>query len=114
MVKKDTKIYFILSIIIILIIIGIFWIKGNDNINKEDAICIGENSELYSKLGCPACEKQEKMFGKYYEHLNMIDCSDNFQECADAQIIGTPTWIINEQEYRGIQSIEKLKELTGC
>ena len=112
--KKDTKVYLILSIIIILIIIAIFWLKGNGEINEKEAICVGENSVLYVKLGCPACEKQKEMFGEFYQYLTIIDCSNNLQECMDAEIIGTPTWIINEKLHPRVQSIEKLKQLTGC
>jgi len=113
--KKDTKIYLSLVVIIILIIIGIFWIK-NDNgiVSEETSKCIGENSLLYSQTGCSACKVQEEMFGENYQYLNDIDCKVETQKCIDAQITGTPTWIINEEKYPGVQTIEKLKELTGC
>lgn len=112
--KKDTKIYLGLVVIVIIVILGIFWVKGNGSINEKTAKCIGENSVLYTKLGCPACEAQEKMFEDNYQYLNKIDCHSETQKCIDAQITGTPTWIINGEKYLGMQSIEKLKELTGC
>ena len=112
--KKDTKIYLILTVIIILIILGIYFTKENKIINEKTAKCISENSFLYTKLGCPACEAQEKMFEGNYQYLNKTDCYSEIQKCIDAQITGTPTWIINGEKYPGVQSIEKLKELTGC
>ena len=112
--EKDTKIYLILAAIVIAIILGIYWAKGNGSINEKTAKCMGENSVLYTKLGCSACETQEKMFGDNYQYLNKIDCYFEIQKCIDAQITGTPTWIINGEKYLGVQSIEKLKELTGC
>ena len=33
--------------------------------------------------------------------------------CINAGIEGTPTWVINEQKYEGVQTIGELKELTG-
>jgi hypothetical protein len=112
--KKDTKVYLTLVIIIILIIIGIFWIRNNGEVSKELAQCIGERSELYVQLGCKACKTQEEMFGKNYQYLNTIDCLYERQECINAGILGTPTWIINGEKYSGVKSIERLKELTGC
>ncbi len=113
--KKDTKIYLSLAVIIILIIVCILWIKNNNGtISEETAKCIGNNSLLYVKVGCPACEAQEKMFGENYKYLKTIDCHYELQKCIDAQITGTPTWIINGEKYPSVQSLEKLKELTGC
>lgn len=112
--KKDIKIYLSLGAIVIIIIFGIFLVKGNGSANEKTAKCIGENSDLYTKLGCPACEAQEKMFNENYHYLKKIDCHFEIQKCIDAQITGTPTWVINEEKYPGVQTIEKLKELTGC
>ena len=112
--EKDTKIYLSLVVIVIFIILGIFWAKGNGSTDEKTAKCIGENSVLYMKLGCPACETQEKMFNGNYQYLNKIDCHFETQKCIDAGITHTPTWIINNEKYVGVQTIEKLKELTGC
>lgn len=112
--NKDTKIYLALAVVIILIIIGIFWIKNNNHIDKKLAQCIANKSELYIQLGCPACKIQEDMFKDSYIYLNVIDCHYQPEKCIDARLTHTPTWIINGEKYQGVQSIEKLKELTGC
>jgi hypothetical protein len=112
--KKETKVYFILGIIIIGIIVGIFWLKGDGDADEVLAKCLGENSELYTQIGCPACKTQEEMFNGNYEFLTTIDCSSERARCEEVGISGTPTWIIDGELYKGIQSIEKLKELTGC
>lgn len=113
--KKDTRIYLTLGIIVVLIIVGIFWIKKNgETLNEKTAKCIAEKSELYVQLGCSACKIQEDMFKDSYVYLNVIDCHYQPQKCADAQITHTPTWLINGEKYEGLQSIQKLKELTGC
>ena len=104
----------ILGIIVISIILIILSLKGNGNPPKALAECIGENSELYVQLGCGACEVQEKMFGENYQYLDAIDCSYERQKCLNTGITGTPTWVINGEKYKGVQTIEKLKELTGC
>jgi hypothetical protein len=74
--------------------------------------CIASNSILYVQLGCSHCKTQENVFGKEYINLNIIDCFYEPQKCAN--ITGTPTWIIKGQQYAGAQTIDKLKELTGC
>lgn len=105
--------------ITIMVIIGVvvfaFLIKNgfvNGNTSQQIAECIGENSVLYVQLGCHACENQEKLFGENYQYLNVIDCWYERDKCED--ITATPTWIINGEKYVGVQTIEKLKELTGC
>lgn len=104
--------------IIILIILGVIILsiivvsKRGNNVSEETARCIGQNSELYTQLGCHACKIQEEMFGKNYQYLNVIDCWFERDKCAGVRY--TPTWMINGEKYRGVQSVEKLKELTGC
>ncbi|MBR9702255.1 hypothetical protein GOV13_05035 [Candidatus Pacearchaeota archaeon] len=80
--------------------------------DEEVAKCIGAKSTLYVQSGCHACEVQEKMFGDNYQHLNTIDCFYEREKCGGIEY--TPTWLIDGEKYRGVQSIDKLKELTGC
>jgi len=109
--KKSNLITF--GIIILVIIFAIVIIrKPTQTTEEEVAKCIGENSVIYVQLGCHACETQEKMFGNYTSYLNKIDCFYEKNKCPN--IDATPTWIIKGQSYVGVQSIEKLKELTGC
>ena len=103
---------------IILILIIILLISGagcnNNGIDKELAKCIGENSILYVKEGCSACAKQKEMFGSSFKELNVIDCAFESIKCREAGITAVPTWFINDEYYKGVKSIEKLKELTNC
>ena len=105
-----------ITIIVIVAVVIISLILINDPasaaVSKSTATCIGENSELYVQLGCHACETQEEMFGENYQYLKAIDCFYNIEKCES--ITHTPTWIINEQRYVGVQDVETLKELTGC
>jgi hypothetical protein len=113
MKKKLVGITFL--IILGVIIIAFFSLKQNKQETPEaTAKCIGENSVLYTQLGCHACEIQEDLFGESYEQLNKIDCFYEMEKCSTKGITATPTWIIKGEKYVGVQSIEKLKELTGC
>ena len=123
-IKKKTIIYIGIALLLIfLIFIGAKFTsfsifepeeENNSSISKALAICIGENSVYYSQTGCPACLNQENMFGDNIKYINKIDCKLDMQKCIDAKISATPTWIIDGQLYRGVQTIEKLAELTGC
>jgi hypothetical protein len=86
--------------------------KPANETSDEIAKCIGENSILYTQLGCSACKAQEDLFGESYQNLNVIDCFYEREKCSE--ITATPTWIINNEKYVGVQSIEKLQELTKC
>lgn len=100
-------------VIIAVIIFAIIIIKSQGNgVSKATTLCIAQNSELYTQLGCHACKIQEELFGENKEYLNIIDCFFEREKCSG--ITATPTWIINGEKYIGVQSIEKLKELTGC
>lgn len=119
MINKDIKIYFSLTIIVILIITGILWIKNNknpDNINEELMKCIASKSAMYSQNGCSHCISQKNILGNYTALFNIIECNegDNLKKCNDAGITGTPAWIIDNKKYSGIKSLDELKQLTGC
>ncbi len=104
-----------LGVILAVILLSIYIIsKPANGSSKELAKCLGENSELYTQLGCHACEFQEDMFGEDYQYLNVIDCFFEQEFCMEKEIKGTPTWRINGKEYLGAKSIEELKEITGC
>ena len=83
-------------------------------LDKQTAECIGSKSTLYISTGCVACEKQRKIFGDYYQDLHVLDCKKDPKKCVEKNIITTPTWMIGENEIRGVQSIETLKDLTKC
>lgn len=106
------------SLVTILIVLGVIilsvvvLIRPSQDVSEKTARCIGQNSELYVQLGCHACEIQEDMFGENSKYLDIIDCYREREKCSE--ITHTPTWIIGGEKYQGVQSIEKLKELTGC
>lgn len=115
MKKLNKNLVITILIAVGLLILAIFLMnKKNSEAPEEIAQCIGKKSTLYIQLGCPHCIKQENVFGESYKYLNVIDCYYNPNACIKANITGTPAWVINGEEYLGFQSIEKLRELTGC
>ncbi len=114
MAKKDNLTIIILAVIVIAIILIINYSKENGNGDEAVIQCIAENSQLIVKEGCPACVSQEEIIEEYIDKFEVIDCSIEFQKCIGLGITHIPTWIINEEKYEGVQSIKKLRELTGC
>ena len=107
----------ILTIVIVVIIIFLiinYYNKPKQETPEAVAKCIGEKSILYVQIGCSHCKDQEDTFGDNLKYLNIIDCFYEKDKCIEKEITGTPTWIINGEKMEGVQSIEKLKELTGC
>ncbi len=115
--KKSSLITLIIILLIIIFAVYIKCAKSNPNNNTNNSLeelakCIGQKATLYTQLGCRACIIQEEMFGEDYQYLNVVDCFYEREKCSG--ITHTPSWIIGEKLLRGVQSIEKLKELTGC
>jgi len=109
--KKRILITILIIFFIIVLFIFIKLIKTQE-IPVDFVKCLGEKSVLYVQLGCHACETQEKAFGKNYKYLTKVDCFFESEKCQG--ITYTPTWVINGERYVGVQSEERLKELTGC
>jgi hypothetical protein len=118
----NNKIVTILVVVVVLILAGgIIYFQNfqgstiGDTSSEAVAKWIGEHSVLYVQTGCVHCQEQEALFGVNVRYLNMIDCitDKNKKICINEGIEGTPTWIINNVKYEGVQPIEKLKELTG-
>lgn len=111
--SKKKNSYITLAIIVSIVILAYFIVKKDKPTTTEEiAKCIGEKSVLYVQLGCSHCKEQEEMFGNNTKYLHIIDCFYERDKCSDIE--GTPIWEIKGQKYRGLQSIEKLREFTGC
>ena len=109
---KNKSLITIMIIIAIIILMVVVKNIPQKPVSAEVAQCIGQNSILYIQNGCHACINQENLFGDSYKYLKVIDCYYEREKCSG--ITATPTWVINEEKYIGVQSIDKLKELTGC
>lgn len=109
---KKRNLITVLLIIAIIVFSIIVLNKSAPPTSATIAKCIGKGSALYVQLGCHACESQKQLFGESYQYLNIIDCWFERDKCEG--ITATPTWLIKGEKYEGMQSIEKLQELTGC
>ena len=112
--KRDSIITIIIIIAVLVLAYAVIAFPNkNPETDEEIVKCISENSVLYIQLGCSACKSQEELFGENYKNLNVVDCFYEREECV-GNIEYTPTWVINGEKIVGVQSIEKLREATGC
>jgi glutaredoxin len=113
--KLVTPVVIILMILLAGTIIYFRNLQPSSEVSVDIAKYIGAHSVLYVQTGCSHCKDQEDLFGENAKYLTIIDCfvESERQKCINDGIQGTPTWIINGEKYVGVQSIEKLKELTG-
>ena len=112
--RSNTTKKIVVGVIVIIAIIIIVYslIPKPNGIDKKTTECIAKNSVIYISTGCSACAYQEKLFGDNFKYLNTIDCAIDSDQCSE--ITGVPTWIISGEKITGVQSIETLKQLTGC
>ena len=118
------KILFI-SIMAVLLLSGAFFMfSGKSNI-AGNAISSGEYDEfaqcltekgikMYGTDWCSYCQKQKDLFGSSFNYIDFVDCDKDKQECLSAGVRGYPTWKINGENYPGLQSLDKLAQLSGC
>ena len=117
--NKDIKIYLTLVVIVLVIIGTIYYFKKiNQEVPEEQTMkCIAGKAVMYSQTACSHCITQKQILGNYTSLFNIVECDKELKQCQDAQILGTPTWIINNtniQKIEGVQTIKQLKELTNC
>jgi len=102
--------------IIIVLAIVIFWALfiRNTGFDEETAKCVAAKSKLFSSKTCSHCVEQKRIIGRYIGYFDVVDITENPWVWDEYNLRGVPTWIINGEQYEGIQSAEKLKELTDC
>jgi len=98
-------------------------VGSNSNNQNSLAKCLSEKgAKMYGAYWCPHCQDQEIMFGglKVLQDNNLyVECDANGDNanptaCSQAGIEGYPTWVIGGKKYAGAQSLDKLKQLSGC
>lgn len=73
----------------------------------------------YGAYWCPHCFQQKQLFGKTaFAKAPYVECAPDgknaqTQACQTAEVKAFPTWIIKGKTYSGVQSMEKLADLSG-
>ncbi len=92
---------------------------GNSGNNGTDytnfAKCLTEKGvAMYGTERCPHCIEQKALFGQAFKFVKYVDCDYEYDKCIEKGVKYTPTWDINGTNVTGLQSIEKLSQLSGC
>ncbi len=113
--RKRTKLYFISTIIGVIVIFsglgyGIYASKFKYGIYDNLAKCLTEKGAImYGAIDwCSYTKEQAAMFGNSFKYINYKD----YREGQDIKL--TPTWVINGQKYERVQSFDRLAQLSGC
>jgi glutaredoxin len=120
-IKIGGKVLFIIIVLAFIGIVGFsasgYFANNGNNSGKYDefAKCLSEKgATMFGAEWCGHCKEQKEMFGESFKYVNYVECPQNQDLCQQKGITGYPTWIINGIQNPGVQSFEKLKELTGC
>lgn len=76
-------------------------------------------AKKYAAWSCPHCYEQKQLFGiEAVKELDIIECQPQGVDpkpalCQAANIPGFPTWVIKGQQYSGVQSLNKLADISG-
>ncbi len=82
--------------------------------------CIAQNAVLFGAKWDTKTQQQVKKLGKLSKQIKYVECSlpntlkEQRQVCEDKNIEAYPTWIVNGKQYKGVQSLERLRTITNC
>lgn len=116
--NKDIKFYILVGLVLIVIIVGTYLFQDeyiDPLLNEQTMQCIADNSELFVLTTCGYCKDQKEILGDYTEIFNITNCDqDTTGICTERGIQLVPFWVIENEGYIGIKTIEELKNLTSC
>ncbi|MCG4455902.1 vitamin K epoxide reductase family protein [Pseudomonas sp. MMS21-TM103] len=75
-------------------------------------------AKFYGTFWCPTCQEQKRLFGTSAERLPFVECTPDGRNglvaraCIEEKINRYPTWIIREQRYSQMLTIEELTRLS--
>ncbi|MBI2546422.1 hypothetical protein HYV81_04535 [Candidatus Woesearchaeota archaeon] len=113
--SRKTRLYFISAAVIIVLIFGglsysIYSAKFKPGQYDAFAKCLTDKGAvMYGAIGwCQYTKQQAAWFGNSFKYVNYKDYKET------QGIRKTPTWEINGERYEGVQSFDRLSQLTGC
>ncbi|MBI4148859.1 hypothetical protein HY491_00265 [Candidatus Woesearchaeota archaeon] len=117
--KKKGRIIFVLSIIGLLVIAGIWYVAASQSgkPGKYDAFaqCLTEKGiSMGGADWCSHCQAQKRMFGTSFQFIDYHDCDRDPSWCNQHAIRSYPTWLVQGKQYVGVQQMDDLRTLSGC
>ena len=112
---KNSKRFLIISIISIVFVLivggfGFSYLNSSKPGPLDDFTrCLTDKEAImYGASFCKYSIAQKKMFGNSIKYLDVRDFSEN------PDVETTPTWLINGNYYKNVQTFDRLSSLTGC
>ena len=121
--SKKTITYSIIGVVIVIFAIGIFMLSSRDSgpgPYDDFADCLtAEGMTMYGAYWCPHCADQKKLFGSSVKKMPYVECAadgKNAQRdlCVAKGVTSYPTWIMGNDVYNGVLTLQRLAEITGC
>ena len=117
--KKNMRVVVIFSVMLFIVSAYALSKDGLGDYAGEDqsdfAKCLSETGAvMYGSSSCGHCNEQKAQFGDAFNYINYVECARYQQECQEKGIKGVPTWIIDDEQYVGMQSLSALSMITGC
>jgi glutaredoxin len=117
MKQKENYLFYGSIILVLIILLGVFYLKNNSSssdVDKEITECIANKTTLYISKNCGHCANQKEILGEHINKFNIVDCVINPKKCSEKNILSVPTWGYNDEKIIGVKTIKELKKITGC
>lgn len=114
--KRKTITYSALAILIIAALGTLVYLMGSAPGQYDSfAKCLkSKGAVIYGDDFCEFTKRQMGMFGNSFGYLDYVKCAENQGLCDSKGVAVTPTWEISGQMYSGVQTFQKLSEVSGC
>jgi|SRR3989344_3626741 len=82
----------------------------------EFAKCLRDKKiTMYGAYYCSHCQDQKAAFGKSFQYVTYVECTQEVQKCLDAKVNAYPTWIFpGAKTLVGFQELSLLSRDSGC
>ena len=114
----------VIGVIVVVLALGAFGLSRltkTDNANFEPdyiklAKCLTENGvTMYGSKTCPHCSTQKEAFGKAFEYINYVECTEQREVCSAHEIQYLPTWeFADGNKMPGKIELAELGLIAGC
>jgi hypothetical protein len=117
--KKQNFIFLIVALLIIGVILILPKEKPSKYKNLDTfAQCLsGEEvgATMYGAYWCSHCKNEKAAFGKSFEFVNYVECTENTKLCTDEGVKAYPTWKFKDgRVFSGEMGLENLSRESGC
>ena len=108
-------------LVLIVLAISLVWYFASGSAKPNPALdgfaqCLAsKNIVMYGAYWCPHCQTEKKSFGKSFQYVPYVECTQEIAKCKAINIEGYPTWVFPDgKRLIGEQGLYKLSQESGC